>query len=156
MNVSEKACDRVRVSMPVIEAENTCVCPDHYYPVVICHDCPQVKDLRSKLTEMLDPFLAAASTRCEGGILEIYKRPDIYTGLNDYAKALEYAESSLLGGFFFKHFLLACNVIGVDAKGTMNRAVKALKYTFETPLFPVLDKLRSDLGRDEDARLIHM
>jgi hypothetical protein len=35
--------------------------------------------------------------------------------------------AALLGGFYFSHFRLAINVIGVDAKGTMNRAVKALK-----------------------------
>jgi len=38
----------------------------------------------------------------------------------------------------------------------MNRAVKALKATYETPLFPVLDQTRSTLGARMDARLRHL
>lgn len=36
-------------------------------------------------------------------------------------------ESGLLGGFYYKHYLLATNVIGSAARGTMQRAVGALK-----------------------------
>ena len=41
-----------------------------------------------------------------------------------------------------QHFVLACNVIGSDAKGTMRRAVQALKSGYETPIFPRLDANR--------------
>ena len=41
-----------------------------------------------------------------------------------------------------QHFVLACNVIGSDAKGTMRRAVQALKSGYETPIFPRLDAIR--------------
>ena len=63
-------------------------------------------------------------------------------GLYNYAKALEDAESGLLGGFYYKHFCLAANVIGSEARGTMRRAVAALKRTYEAPLFPQLDAVR--------------
>jgi threonine/homoserine efflux transporter RhtA len=35
--------------------------------------------------------------------------------------------AGLLGGFYYAHYRLAANVIGQQAKGTMNRAVQALK-----------------------------
>jgi len=76
--------------------------------------------------------------------------------LYNYAKALEDVESGLLGGFYFKHFRLASNVIGSDARGTMRRAVKALKGTYETPVFPILDRVRSGLGAKVDAELAHV
>ncbi len=76
--------------------------------------------------------------------------------LYNYAKALEDVESGLLGGFYFKHFRLASNVIGSDAKGTMRRAVQGLKTTYETPVFPILDKVRSGLGAKVDAELAHV
>ena len=49
-------------------------------------------------------------------------------------------ESSLLGGFYYKHYMLANNVIGSMAKGTMNKSVKALRSTYEVLVFPVLDR----------------
>jgi hypothetical protein len=71
-------------------------------------------------------------------------------------QALEEAESSLLGGFFYRHYLLACNVIGSDSHGTMKRAVQALKASFQIPIFPTLDRVRSNLGKEVDARLAHL
>lgn len=47
-------------------------------------------------------------------------------------------------------------MIGSDAKGTMNRAVTALKRTYETPVFPQLDAARSLLGARTEAKLAHM
>ena len=47
-------------------------------------------------------------------------------------------------------------MIGSDAKGTMNRAVEALKRTYETSVFPQLDAARSMLGARTDAKLAHM
>ena len=41
-----------------------------------------------------------------------------------------------------RHFCLAANVIGSDARGTMRMSVQALKRTYETPLFPQLDSIR--------------
>jgi tryptophan 2,3-dioxygenase len=76
--------------------------------------------------------------------------------LYNYAKALEDVESGLLGGFYFKHFRLASNVIGSDARGTMRRAVQGLKSTYETPVFPILDRVRSGLGAKVDAELAHV
>ena len=47
-------------------------------------------------------------------------------------------------------------MIGSDAKGTMNRAVSALKRTYEMSVFPQLDAARSMLGARTDAKLAHM
>ena len=47
-------------------------------------------------------------------------------------------------------------MIGSDAKGTMNRAVSALKRTYETAVFPELDAARSALGAKVDAKLGHL
>ena len=38
----------------------------------------------------------------------------------------------------------------------MNRAVSALKRTYETPVFPELDAARSALGAKIDAKLGHL
>jgi tryptophan 2,3-dioxygenase len=70
------------------------------------------------------------------GLVMIYSSPELYPSLYSYAKALEAIESSLLGGFYYKHFMLASNVIGSMAKGTMNKSVQALKSTYDTPCFP--------------------
>ena len=56
-------------------------------------------------------------------------------------------ESALLGGFYYKHYLLATNVIGSRARGTMCRPVEALRHTFDTGCFPLLDAVRADLGQ---------
>lgn len=42
------------------------------------------------------------------------------------------------------------------AAGTMRRAVQALKSTYETPVFPILDRVRSGLGVQVDAELSHI
>ena len=97
-------------------------------------------------------------------LLTVYEFPDrdspttlaSHRELYNYAKALEDVESGLLGGFYFKHFRLAANVIGSDAKGTMRRAVQALKSTYETPVFPLLDRVRSGLGAKVDVELAHV
>ncbi|KAL0021755.1 hypothetical protein WJX79_004279 [Trebouxia sp. C0005] len=83
------------------------------------------------------------------------------SGLYNYAKALEDVEAGLLAGFFYKHFCLASNVIGSESKGTgymgsTNRAITALKGTFQTPLYPLLDKVRSALGAKIDLELAHL
>ncbi len=85
----------------------------------------------------------------------VYSSPDSFPGLYEYCKALECIESALLGGFYYKHYLLASNVIGTLAKGTMNRSVEALKATFSTPAFPMLDEIRADLGTITDAEFAH-
>ena len=53
-------------------------------------------------------------------LLEVYDEPDSHAGLYNYAKALEDVEAGLLAGFFYKHFCLASNVIGSEAKGELN------------------------------------
>lgn len=63
-------------------------------------------------------------------------------GLYNYCKALEALETGLLGGFFYRHYCLATNVIGSEARGTMKRAVAALKAGYEVPVFPLLDTCR--------------
>jgi hypothetical protein len=63
--------------------------------------------------------------------------------------------TGLVSGFYYGHYCLATAVIGLEAKGTMHRAVSALKRTYETPLFPLLDQTRSALGARTDARLQH-
>lgn len=61
-----------------------------------------------------------------------------------------------MASFYYDHYSLAANVIGPEARGTMNRAVKALKATYETGLFPALNQTRSTLGTQTDARLRHL
>ena len=87
-------------------------------------------------------------------LLDLYEHPEREPGLYGYAKALEIVESSLLGGFYFRHFCLASNVIGSTAKGTMKKSVAALKKTYEKQLFPLLDITRATLGAKLDAELI--
>lgn len=130
----------------------------------------QVKSLRPAIRELINPLKHAVihdvmekyqqgsedwqDEEAQEGLLTVYEHPDEYRSLYNYAKALEDLESSLLGGFFFKHFCLAANVIGSDAKGTMKRAVQSLKTTYETPVFPILDKVRSTLGEIMDQELV--
>lgn len=77
-------------------------------------------------------------------------------GLYNFAKSLEDLETGLLGGFFFGHFCLAANVIGSDARGTMQRAVSGLKRTYETPVFPRLDAVRWAAAAHAGNALPHM
>jgi hypothetical protein len=91
----------------------------------------------------------------QGLLLNLYSKPEKQPGLYSYAKALEAIESGLNGGFYYKHFCLASNVIGTGAKGTMNKSVKALKVMYERALFPNLDVTRSELGKKIDAELLH-
>jgi hypothetical protein len=109
-------------------------------------------------------------------LLRVYMAPEVYSGMHDYAKALELLESAILGGFYYRHYSLAVNVIGSASRGmtlsiasfritflgvildrasisdcllfsgTMNRSVKALKTAYETCLFPCLDEARTLLG----------
>jgi tryptophan 2,3-dioxygenase len=93
-------------------------------------------------------------------LLHVYEQPDRHSGLYNYAKALEAIESALLGGFYYKHYLLAKNVIGSESKGTgrlagTNRAVAALQATFQAAVFPELDHVRSMLGAKIDRLLAH-
>lgn len=85
----------------------------------------------------------------------IYAHPAEFPGLYDFAKSLESIESALLGGFYYKHYLLAKNVIGSYAKGTMERMVGMLKMTFEVPCYPILDEIRGKLGVLSDKQYEH-
>jgi tryptophan 2,3-dioxygenase len=85
-------------------------------------------------------------------LMEVYENPDANKEWYTYAKSLEDLESGLLGGFYYKHFSLATNVIGNDAKGTSESTVKALKITYENPIFLVLDRVKHALGVKMDAQ----
>lgn len=37
-----------------------------------------------------------------------------------------------------------------------NKAIAALKATFQTPVYPLLDQVRSDLGAKIDEELAHL
>jgi tryptophan 2,3-dioxygenase len=132
-----------------------------------------VKMLRSTVKELYVPFISTLF-ELDGGeafgesngvslddaeqqalLLNLYSKPEKQPGLYSYAKALEAIESGLNGGFYYKHFCLASNVIGTGAKGTMNKSVKALKTMYERALFPNLDVVRSELGKKIDAELLH-
>lgn len=82
--------------------------------------------------------------------------PTRTAGLYNYCKALEAVETGLLGGFFYRHFCLATNVIGSEARGTMKRAVAALKAGYEAPVFPLLDRCRWGCGDGLGARTAKM
>jgi tryptophan 2,3-dioxygenase len=129
------------------------------------------------------PEAEAATTLLAERLLDVYGQPDRSDGGNDgngdgksndpnntpnattkttannhralynYCQALEACESALLGGFYFKHYRLATHVIGSESRGTMKRAVAALKSTYERAVFPELDACRVELGRRTDAAL---
>ena len=93
------------------------------------------------------------------GLVMIYSSPESYPSLYSYAKALETIESSLLGGFYYKHFMLASNVIGSMAKGTMNKSVQALKSTYDTPCFPGIQEfheIRVQYRRPSHPLFLHV
>jgi len=137
----------------------------------------QVKDLKQASQKLLAPLYRAVDAISAGAsdstsltatskasatedtemmarkIATIYKRPEEHEGLHDFAKALEFLDCSVCGGFYFRHFSLAVSVIGSDSKGTMNRSVKTLKHAYETSLFPSLDRARTLCGTDIDAEL---
>jgi tryptophan 2,3-dioxygenase len=85
-------------------------------------------------------------------LMEVYENPELNKEWYTYAKSLEDLESGLLGGFYYKHFSLATNVIGNDAKGTSESTVKALKVTYENPVFLVLDRVKHALGVKMDSQ----
>lgn len=45
---------------------------------------------------------------------------------------------------------------GTGYMGSTNRAISALKATFQTPLYPLLDQVRSALGAKIDLELAHL
>jgi len=135
-----------------------------------------VKVLKPKIKTLYAPFMATLLRMKEGGdaedaevfskraeelsdeeeqeiLMYLYQNPDKLPDLYAYAKALECIESGLLGGFYYKHFCLASNVIGSTAKGTMNKSVKALKIGYEKGIFQNLDVVRASLGDVIDAEL---
>ena len=85
-------------------------------------------------------------------LMEVYENPELNKDWYTFAKSLEDLESGLLGGFYYKHFSLATNVIGNDAKGTSESTVRALKVTYENPVFLVLDRVKHALGVKMDSQ----
>ena len=125
-------------------------------PMIVSLLEPFMETLSSHWGSLLDPALKEDETAYQRRLLlHLYSNPEKQPGLYSYAKALESIESGLLGGFYFKHYCLASNVIGTQAKGTMNKAVKMLKVSYEKAVFPNLDAVRSDLGAQIDAKLSH-
>ena len=45
---------------------------------------------------------------------------------------------------------------GTGYMGSTNKAITALKATFQTPLYPLLDQVRSALGAKFDLELAHL
>ena len=45
---------------------------------------------------------------------------------------------------------------GTGYMGSTNKAIAALKATFQTPVYPLLDQVRSALGAKIDAELAHL
>ena len=74
-----------------------------------------------------------AAAAQQSAILAVYQQPDRHAGLYNYAKALESVESALLGGFYYKHFLLAKNVIGTSAKGKRAQPAAAFAWLLTRP-----------------------
>jgi len=133
----------------------------------------QVKSFRKAVEQLAEPLwrevlleehnrhasVGAEEKQGEGdevlkqALLHLYAHPYDHPGIYNFAKALEDVESALLGGFYYKHYLLATNVIGSEARGTMQRAVQALKAIYEKAVFPQLDKARVALGVHFDTEL---
>ena len=116
---------------------------------------PFISTLNELAGGQLDKKVELCDKDQQSLLLDLYSKPEKQPGLYSYAKALEAIESGLNGGFYYKHFCLASNVIGTGAKGTMNKSVKALKVMYEKALFPNLDIVRSELGKKIDAELLH-
>ncbi len=70
-------------------------------------------------------------------------------------KSLEMLESALLSGFYHKHFVLACNVIGSQAMGTVSKSVQALKSSYSASCFPILDVIRYTMATPLENAFIH-
>lgn len=118
----------------------------------------QVKSFKRSVRALAEPLwcylLSSSSTNdLEVALLQLYNNPVEHPGVYNFCKALEDVESGLLGGFYYKHYCLATNVIGSEARGTMSRAVAALKGTYETAIFPQLDAARVKLGVQFDEAL---
>jgi len=119
-----------------------------------------VKEFRLKMQGLFLPLVKILQNTSsmeseQESILRLYRHPEQYPSVYNFAKSLEIGESALLGGFYYKHFLLATNVIGTASRGTMQKMVPALKKTYETPLFPILDAVRTQLGQLVDKELEH-
>lgn len=133
----------------------------HHSAATIADSAQQAAAEQTSAPDSLQSAAAEAREVKLKGLLEVYEEPDSHAGLYNYAKALEDVEAGLLAGFFYKHFCLASNVIGSESKGTgymgsTNRAISALKATFQTPLYPLLDQVRSALGAKIDLELAHL
>lgn len=133
----------------------------HHSAATIADSAQEAAAEQTSAPDSLQSAAAEAREVKLKGLLEVYEEPDSHAGLYNYAKALEDVEAGLLAGFFYKHFCLASNVIGSESKGTgymgsTNRAISALKATFQTPLYPLLDQVRSALGAKIDLELAHL
>ena len=118
-----------------------------------------VRSFRADILSLLDPLVevligldesASLTNELEiplvNALISIYKEPSAFPGLYEYCKALESIDSAIIGGFYYKHFLLATNVLGMSAKGTTNKTVKSLKNSYEMSIFPILYSVRVNLG----------
>ena len=118
------------------------------------HDIPVVK-----LTEEVESTMSAEDLRNFYFIANIYTHPDANVEnaeLYEYCKSLENIETSLISGFYHKHFTLALNVIGSLAKGTLSKNVQALKSSFVLGCFPILDQVRYSIAGPIDIKYAYL
>lgn len=87
----------------------------------------------------------------------VYTHPDIDRESSDvyaFCKALELVESAVMSGFYHRHFVLANNVIGSLGKGTLHKGVQALRSSYSTGCFPILDQIRYSMAKPIDLMYI--
>jgi tryptophan 2,3-dioxygenase len=119
-----------------------------------------VRSFRAIILSLLDPLVKVLIDLDEAAnltsdlevplvhkLINIYSDPSSSAGIYEYCKSLESIESAIIGGFYYKHFLLATNVLGMSAKGTTNKTVMSLKNSVESSIFPVLYSVRVNLGK---------
>lgn len=89
--------------------------------------------------------------------MDIYMHPDYdeeYFDIYSFCKSLENVESAVISGFYHRHFVLANNVIGSLGKGTLTKGVQALKSSYSTSCFPILDQIRYSMAIPIDKKYI--
>lgn len=130
-----------------------------------------VKSIRSIVWSLMDPLYESLlnispgkATKEDEALFKdyltiIYEYPDKFPCLYEYCKAMECIESALLGGFYYKHYMLAANVIGTKTRGTgttTNKSIdELLQHTYSQPCFPILNEIRGELGSIIDKKFSH-
>jgi len=102
--------------------------------------------------------MSAEEQRTFSCLCAIYTHPDVDVESSDvyaFCKSLELVESAVMSGFYHRHFVLANNVIGSLGKGTLHKGVQALRSSYSTGCFPILDQIRYSMAKPIDLMYVN-